>query len=129
VTIGEVARKAGVEASAIRYYERLGLLPRPARVSGRRAYDDSVLDYLTLVAFARHVGFTMREVRALFGQGVDGQRISKRWLALAQSKMRQIDQQVEQLGMARELLRRVMACRCVEPAECGRRLRNLAAKA
>jgi hypothetical protein len=39
VTIGEVARKAGLQASAIRYYERLGLLPRPARIGGRRSYD------------------------------------------------------------------------------------------
>jgi MerR family transcriptional regulator, redox-sensitive transcriptional activator SoxR len=126
MTIGEAARKAGIQASAIRYYERLGLLPAPARVGGRRSYDESILDFLALVRFARHVGFNMREVKALFGQDVDGRRISKRWVALAERKMRDSDEQVGRLHMARELLRRVMACRCVEPAQCGREIRRLA---
>jgi DNA-binding transcriptional MerR regulator len=125
--IGDAAKRVGIQASAIRYYERVGLLPAPLRIGGRRSYDDSILDLLTLVVFARHVGFSMREVRALFGNDVAGKRISKRWRALAQRKIAAIDQQVEHLHMARELLRRVSACRCVEPAECGRQIRRFAA--
>src|SRR5687767_4899649 len=53
MSIGEVARRAGVEPSAIRYYESLGLLPEPPRAGGKRRYDASVLDWLSLIALAR----------------------------------------------------------------------------
>jgi MerR family redox-sensitive transcriptional activator SoxR len=126
MNIGEVARRAKLETSAIRYYERYGVLPRPARVSGRRDYDASVFDLLALVQFARGAGFTMREVRELFGAGVGG-RISARWRKLATSKIDHLDAQVRQLQIAREMLSRIMACRCVEPAQCGRALRKATA--
>jgi len=125
MTIGEAARRAGIQASAIRYYERVGLLPRPVRVSGRRSYDGSILDLLGLVRFARETGFSMREVKALFGPQHQGQPISARWRSLARAKVSEIDRHLANLKTARELLRRVMACRCVEPAQCGRQLRAL----
>ena len=124
MTIGETARLAGLEASAIRYYERFGILPRPERVSGRRSYDDSILDLLALIRFARGVGFSMREVRDLFGRDVQGERISKRWTVLATRKLEAIDGQMKRLQLAQEFLRRVLACRCVNAAECGRLLRK-----
>lgn len=52
MTIGEVARRAGIAASAIRYYERSGLLPKAPRVGGRRANDDDIVDRLAVIAFA-----------------------------------------------------------------------------
>ncbi|HUB09594.1 MAG TPA: MerR family transcriptional regulator [Myxococcales bacterium] len=123
MTIGEVARRAGLRPSAIRYYEQCGLLPDPPRQGGRRVYDDSILDLVALVQFARGVGFSMREVRALFGQHVGGGPISKRWTALATRKLAAIEGRMKQLRAAQTLLRRILACRCVDPAECGRRLR------
>src|SRR5260221_13158794 len=67
MAIGEVAARAGVAPSALRYYERLGLLPAPLRSSGRRRYTDAVLVRLRVIAFAQGCGFPLREVRELFG--------------------------------------------------------------
>src|SRR5690349_25085289 len=66
LAIGEVARRAGIRASAIRYYELAGLIPGPARVGGRRRYDEAVLVSLDLIRLAQRAGFTIQEVRTLF---------------------------------------------------------------
>ena len=66
LAIGEVAQRAGVRPSTIRYYESIGLLPPPARVNGRRRYDAAVLERLRIVRTAQEVGFTLDEIRDLF---------------------------------------------------------------
>jgi len=65
MSIGEVAKKMGLRSSAIRYYERLGLIPKAPRLSGRRRYDDRVLERLAMVRFAKHVGFSIAEIKVL----------------------------------------------------------------
>ena len=62
--IGEVARRAGIRASAIRYYEEVGLLAAPARVGGKRRYDEGVLRCLANIEGAKRAGFTIGEMRA-----------------------------------------------------------------
>ena len=54
VSIGEVAQRAGIQTSAIRYYESEGLLPAPERLNGRRKYDATVLQRLALIQLLRH---------------------------------------------------------------------------
>jgi DNA-binding transcriptional MerR regulator len=73
MSIGEVARKMGLRSSAIRYYERLGLIPKAPRLGGRRRYDDRVLERLAMVRFAKHVGFSIAEIKVLLA-GVDRRR-------------------------------------------------------
>ena len=70
-TIGEVASRAGVAASAIRYYESIGLLPKPERESGQRRYDESVLGRLGFIGVAQAAGFKLPEIKELVGQ-IDG---------------------------------------------------------
>jgi MerR family transcriptional regulator, redox-sensitive transcriptional activator SoxR len=82
MNIGEVARKMGLRSSAIRYYERLGLIPKAPRVSGRRRYDERVLERLAMVRFAKHVGFSVAEIKVLLG-GVEGRPPTERWRKLA----------------------------------------------
>lgn len=65
LTIGEVARRAGVRASTIRYYEEAGLLEEPERVGGKRRYNEEVLRRLALIGGAKRAGFTLGEVRTL----------------------------------------------------------------
>ena len=65
LTIGEVARRAGVRASAIRYYEEAGLLEEPERVGGKRRYDEEALRRLALIGGAKRAGFTLGEIRTL----------------------------------------------------------------
>src|SRR5215217_4547830 len=71
LTIGEVARRAGVATSSIRYYERIGLLPKPGRLGGQRRYDAEVLGRLGFIGVAQSAGFKLREIKALM-EGVDG---------------------------------------------------------
>src|SRR5262249_35467856 len=59
MSIGEVAHRMGLRPSAIRYYERLGLIAKAPRVGGRRQYDEHVLERLAMVRFAKHVGFSV----------------------------------------------------------------------
>jgi DNA-binding transcriptional MerR regulator len=85
MNIGEVARKMGLRSSAIRYYERLGLIPKAPRLGGRRRYDDRVLERLAMVRFAKHVGFSIAEIKVLLA-GVDRRPPPERWRKLAARK-------------------------------------------
>src|SRR5262245_51747656 len=87
MSIGEVARRMGLRPSAIRYYERLGLIPKAPRLSGRRRYDERVLERLAMVRFAQHVGFSIAEIKVLLG-GVEGRPPTERWRKLAAAKSR-----------------------------------------
>ncbi len=83
MSIGEVARKMGLRSSAIRYYERLGLIPKAPRVSGRRRYDERVLERLAMVRFAKHVGFSIAEIKVLL-RGVDGRAVRNAGLPVSE---------------------------------------------
>ena len=82
--ISELARQAGLRASAIRFYERIGLLPPARRVSGQRRYDHGVLSRLAVIERARQSGFTLDEARRLFSGFREGVPPSERWRKLAQ---------------------------------------------
>ena len=120
MTIGEVARRTGLRASAIRYYERAGLLPKPGRVAGQRRYDAGVLDRIAVLAWAKACGFTLAEVRVFFN-GQDTHSI--KWQRLAAKKIAELEAAVERIQEMKKLLER--GCRCETIAECGRRLRGL----
>ena len=78
MTVGEFARHAGLRASAVRYCERLGLLPPPPRRSGRRVYGPEAFAHLALVRVARECGFTLEETRQLLrGFAECGERLRR----------------------------------------------------
>ena len=87
LTISEVARKIGLQPSAIRYYEQIGVLPHPPRISGQRRYDPTVLYRLAIVQRARQLGFTLEEIRKLFFGFRQGTRASERWQNLSRRKL------------------------------------------
>src|SRR5262249_53920342 len=101
LSIGAVARQAGLRPSAIRYYERLGLLPAPGRVGGRRRYGPDVLTRLAVISFARASGFTLREVRRLLG----GKPYSLQLRRLARAKILELDGVIERAHAMQALLR------------------------
>jgi DNA-binding transcriptional MerR regulator len=122
LTIGEVARKAGLRASAIRFYEKAELLPKPIRSGGQRRYHPSVLGRLAVLRRAKECGMTLAEARALFD---DTGRPSERWQRIARKKIAELDAMMERIAAMRDLLQR--RCECADLEECGRRM--LAAKA
>src|ERR1700720_1481081 len=95
LTISEVAQQVGLQASAIRYYERIGLLPPAQRISGQRRYDVTVLYRLAIVQRARQLGFTLDEIRTLFFGFRDRVRASERWRELSRRKLAELDQMMD----------------------------------
>ena len=119
MSIGEVGERSGLQPSAIRYYERLGLLPRPPRVGGRRRYDASVLEWLSLIALAREGGFTMAEIKRLVTGFTPGTRPAARWQELATRKLAEIDAMVARAERMRALLHIALDCGCFRLEDCG----------
>jgi MerR family transcriptional regulator, redox-sensitive transcriptional activator SoxR len=117
LTIGEVAKKAGLRASAIRFYERIGLLPKPLRSGGQRRYDASVLGRLAVLQRARDCGFTLEEAAGFFN---DCGRPAERWQRVACKKLTELDALIERVAAIRDLLQR--RCECADLDECGRKM-------
>ena len=122
MSIGEVARSAGVRPSALRYYEGVGLLPPPERTNGRRRYDGEVLrkvlDRLAVVRVAQQAGVTISEIRTLLNGYSEDTLPSERWRLLAEEKLPEVEALVERaLGM-KDLLERGLRCECLRLEDC-----------
>lgn len=118
MTIGEVAHKAGMRPSAIRYYERIGLLPKPQRTSGRRRYEASILQKLGVIQMAQHAGFTMAEIQTLLHDFPADTPPSVRWQALATKKLTEIDALIQRAYTMRTFLEQALRCRCPNLDDC-----------
>jgi MerR family redox-sensitive transcriptional activator SoxR len=118
LTIGEVARRAGVRTSALRYYESIGLLPAPRRVSGRRRYDSAAVQMLGVIHLAQQAGFTIAEIQTLFHGFAAGTPPAERWRPLAEHKLGEIDALIDRAQHMRRLLETLLQCGCVSLEEC-----------
>ena len=118
LSIGDVARRAGLRASAVRYYESVGLLPAPRRLNGRRRYGPDVVRLLHTIRFAQDAGFSVSEIRTLFHGFEAGVRPSARWQALAARKIEELDALVARAELMREALRTGMRCGCLRIEDC-----------
>ena len=120
-TISEVARQIGLQPSAIRYYERIGLLPPAQRISGQRRYDSTALYRLAIVQRARQLGFTLEEIRQLFFGFRNVTRASERWQKLSQRKLAELDVLMDAIRKVQRLLKKMMQdCRCDTLDQCGK---------
>jgi MerR family redox-sensitive transcriptional activator SoxR len=118
-SIGEVARRAGLKRSAIRYYEQIGLLPWAERVGGQRRYDSSVLMRLSIIEVAQRAGFTLAETRTLLEGFAPEAPPSERWQALARRKLSDVDALIERANGMKRLLEEGLECGCPSLEECG----------
>jgi len=124
LAIGEVARRTGVSASALRYYEKCGLLPAPPRRSRQRRYSVAILGRIELVRLALEAGFTISETRT-FLSGFSAQTPpAARWRALAGRKLAEVEQLQERLQRMRTLLETSFRCSCPRLEDCERYLRR-----
>jgi MerR family redox-sensitive transcriptional activator SoxR len=116
--IGEVAGRAGVRPSAIRYYESIGLLPEPQRVAGRRRYTGEIVRTLSVIGSAQRAGLSLDEVRELLATtGGDG-AVSERLRAIAQRKLPEVDALIERARVVRSWLEAAADCRCPTLDDC-----------
>lgn len=112
--ITEVGEATGLESSALRYYEKAGLIRPQGRVGGRRHYDPSVLQRLAVIGLFQEVGFTISEISEL----ISHEERRKRWRTLAEGKLQEIDSHLERVGAARELLMAALDCGCSGLESC-----------
>lgn len=122
MTIGEVAARSGVSASAIRFYERAGLLAAPIRESGRRIYDEQALHQLAILRFARDTGFTLPEIKLLLRGFPASVPASVRWKKMASKKIEELEHMASKIRIMKRLLRVVMSCECKTLGDCTRYL-------
>jgi len=118
--IGELARNAGLNASAIRYYEKVGLLPAAARVNGQRRYPAEALDRVLLIRFAAEMDFTLPEI-SLFLQGLRSNvPVGPRWKKLAHRKIAEVERHIQHSLRLKQLLENLLHCPCASLHVCVR---------
>src|SRR2546421_8627721 len=120
MTIGEVARRAGLQASAIRYYEKIGLLPKTQRTGGQRRYEAGVLSYLEVIDVAKRAGFRIDEIRHLFHGFGKGTPAFRRWRLLARRKITVMDDLITRAKKMKRLLENADRCKCFDLEDCGK---------
>jgi MerR family redox-sensitive transcriptional activator SoxR len=118
LTIGEVARRAGVATSSIRYYERIELLPKPERVSGQRRYRGDVLGRLGFIGVAQSAGFKLSEIKELI-EGVDSSGgMGQQMRTLSAQKLDEVEALLERTKAMKGWLEVAKECGCATPEEC-----------
>lgn len=116
--IGELAHRAGLNTSAIRYYERLGLLAPPHRTGGQRRYAPDALDRVLLIRFAGEMGFSLGEIK-LFLTGLrDNAPVGPRWKKLATKKLVEVENVIARALRLKRLLENLLHCRCASLKQC-----------
>jgi DNA-binding transcriptional MerR regulator len=124
--IGEVAKRAGIPASALRFYEEKGLVASVGRRGLRRQYDPDVLERLALIALGRSAGFSLDEIARMFAP--NGKLEVDRPMLV--NKADELDLTIRKLSAMRDGLRHAAACRAPSHMECPtfRRLLKVAAE-
>lgn len=118
LSIGELAARAGVRTSAIRFYESAGLLPPAPRAGRYRRYAPEAVHLIATLRFAQRAGFTVAEIRTLFhgfGREVPP---AERWRVLAERKVAEVDALIADAQRMRRALREGMRCGCLRIEDC-----------
>jgi len=118
LSIGEVARRAGVRPSAIRFYERRGLLPEPERAGGRRRYTDAAVDRLGIIGVAKRAGLSLAEIGVLLDSADRGAPVHEAVRTLAERKLPEVEAQIERAEEGRAWLLAAQACGCESLDAC-----------
>jgi MerR family redox-sensitive transcriptional activator SoxR len=118
MAIGEVARRARVATSSIRYYESIGLLPTPARLHGQRRYGTDVLGRLAFIGVAQSAGFKLTEIKELV-HGIDGaDGMAGQMRSLSSRKLEEVNALLERTRAMKGWLEVAKDCGCQTPDEC-----------
>jgi MerR family redox-sensitive transcriptional activator SoxR len=119
LTIGEVAQRADVRPSAIRFYEAAGLLtPSERRVGGQRRYDPTILRWLARIHVAQQAGLTIGEIAELFTGLKHGVAPSAQWRGLAERKLPEVRRLIRRAQEMERLLEDGLRCDCLDLGEC-----------
>ncbi len=114
LSIGELSERTGVPASALRYYDELGLVRPATRAAGRRRYAESAVKDVSVVLFLREIGFSLAEI----GRFIAGERQDRR--ALIDGKLAELTARQHRIEVARTALEHGRHCPASEPMKCSR---------
>jgi len=120
MSIGHVAQICGLAPSAIRYYEKVGLLPKATRVSRQRRYGPEAIGRLRLLQVVREAGCTIAETRTLVAGFSATTPPATRWRTLAKRKLAEIEAQMTKLRHMQVLLESSFRCQCLSIEDCAR---------
>ena len=117
LSIGELARQSGTRASALRYYESLGLLPTANREGGRRYWPAATMRRIALIKMSQRAGFTLAEIGQLLDSET-GQSATRQWRAFAERKLPDIDRAIKEGQILRKAVAACLACGCMNFHNC-----------
>jgi MerR family redox-sensitive transcriptional activator SoxR len=120
--IGELAARANLNASAIRYYEKVGLLAPPDRATGQRRYSIDALDRVLLIRFAADMGFTLDEIKLFLSGLRNNAPVGPLWKKLATRKIQEVEQLILRSRRLKSLLEHLLHCHCPTLQICVHRL-------
>lgn len=118
LSIGQVAEQAGTSTSAIRFYERNGLLPEPERSGGKRRFLEDTVGRLRTIDVAKQAGFSLEEVRILLDSIDQGAPAHEQLQALAIRKLPEVDALIERAQAMRDWLTTATGCGCDTLSSC-----------
>ena len=117
-TIGEVVKRTGKAASTIRYYEEIGLVSPPERISGRRRYPSEIVRELAIIETAQRAGLSLQEIRFLLGASLDNRRSTERLREVAERKLPDLDEAIVRAQVVRGWLEDAALCHCPTLDDC-----------
>jgi MerR family transcriptional regulator, redox-sensitive transcriptional activator SoxR len=120
--IGDLASRTGLNTSAIRYYESVGLLPAPHRSGGQRRYPDDAVHRVLLIRFARNMGFTLGEIKLFLSGLRENTPVGPHWKKLAHRKIKEVEEIIERSLQLKSLLQHLLQCHCASLQVCVERL-------
>ena len=118
LAIGEIARLSGVNISAIRYYESLGLLAPARRISGQRRYHQDVLERLSFIQTVQKVGFDLKQILELIKAFETSNSPVTLCQGMARQKLAEVDKLISRLKKVRRTLADSLDCECADLNEC-----------
>src|SRR5262245_36195752 len=118
LTIGELARRSGRRASAIRYYEEVGVLPPPARISGQRRYTPATERSLTVIDVAQRAGLTLDEIKILLESPAGSPAATEHLRLVAERRLPELRARIERARLVERWLEAAARCECPDLDAC-----------
>jgi MerR family transcriptional regulator, redox-sensitive transcriptional activator SoxR len=120
--IGELSRRTGINASAIRYYETVDLIAPPHRTGGQRRYSVEAVHRVLLIRFASDMGFTLGEIKLFLSGLRQNAPVGPHWKKLAHRKIKAVEETIERSVRLKSLLEHLLQCHCASLQICVQRL-------
>lgn len=124
LSIGQLAERAELNASTLRYYESVGLLPTPERKNGQRRYDETLLDRIHFIKVAQQTGFSIQEIAVLLEGFEPDDSLSERWELMVKKKRAELEERKKQLNSMIQILDSGLSCKCLTWSECKEKIES-----